>query len=120
MYNDRSSDYLAIALVIAIVIGLLAIWLVPQTVTNDTTITVTDKVVKVDGNNSRYLVFAGSDVYEITDAVYVIGDAAQMRFDSSDLYGSIDVGDTYDIHTVGLRVPFLSWYPNIMSASEVE
>ena len=109
-----------IALVAITIVGALSTWLVPQFVSEDKIIEVTDKTTKFDGSRSRYLIFDNADVYEITDAVYIVGaDAGTARFNSSDIYGSLKIGESYNIHTVGIRVPLLSWYPNILSAEPI-
>lgn len=38
----------------------------------------------------------------------------QGQFDSADIYASIETGHTYEITTVGWRVPFLSAFPTIL------
>lgn len=38
----------------------------------------------------------------------------QGQFDSADIYASIEVGHTYEITTVGWRIPFLSAFPTIL------
>ena len=79
--------------------------------------TVTDKDVKQSKDNSKYLIFVKqnntTEVYEITDSLI------QGRFNSSDLYGSIEIGKTYDFTVVGSRIPIWSLYPNIMECKEV-
>lgn len=78
----------------------------------DITVTVTDKAVKNDGDSGKYLVFTedkdGNIVtFEITDS-WIFG-----RFNSSDVYAAIKVGDTYTFTVGGSRNEFMSWYPNI-------
>lgn len=73
------------------------------------TITVTDKMVK----NDTYLIYSEDSTYEITDSLL------RLRFNSSDLYGRMEVGKTYEITVGGKRVPLFSWYPNIYKAVEV-
>jgi len=73
-------------------------------------IVVTDKMVK----NDRYLIYASDNVYEITDS-WLMG-----RFDSSDLYGKIEVGKTYKVKVGGKRDHFLSAYPCIHEVEEVK
>lgn len=79
----------------------------------DITVIVTDKDVKNYGkNNSKYLVFTeDSDgniiTLEITDSLLA------GRFDSSDTYAGIKVGNTYKFTIGGSRFEILSWYPNI-------
>lgn len=81
------------------------------------TITVSDKSVKRGKGNEddKYLVYTKEDTtYEITDSLFM------GRFDSSDLYGRIEVGKTYECTVAGYRIPFLSMYMNIYEAKEVE
>ncbi len=37
------------------------------------------------------------------------------RFDSADVFASIEPGETYRFHVSGIRVPFFSVFPNIRS-----
>lgn len=67
------------------------------------TVTVTDKMVKEE----RYLIYSENTTYQISDSLLL------WRWNSSDLYGQIMVGETYEIRVAGYRIPFLSWYPNI-------
>lgn len=82
------------------------------------TSTVTDKDVKrVDGSD-KYLIYtkaeSGSvEVFEIEDAL-LLG-----QFASSNTYGEIEIGKTYEFTVRGSRIPFLSMYPNICDVSEV-
>ena len=84
--------------------------------TEDTVIiTVTDKTVKRHGDSDdKYLIYTNDTTYEITDSL------AYFRFDSSDLYGKIEVGKTYECKVCGWRIPLLSSYKNIITATEVE
>ena len=86
---------------------------------NDTTytITITDKERVNDSDSSKYLVFGKTPngetmVFENTDTFL------RGKFDSSTIYGNLEIGKTYEITVVGFRVPFLSWYQNIISYSE--
>ncbi|MBO7366753.1 MAG: hypothetical protein J6U28_08675 [Bacteroidales bacterium] len=90
------------------------------------TVTVTNKDIKNKSKDSKYLIWADkvkpcdycgeptSTVYEITDSLFM------GRFDSSDLYGAIEVGHTYEIRIAGQRWPLMSWYQNIYEVKEVE
>lgn len=87
-------------------------------VRRDITATVTDKGVKKYEDDDKYLVYCKdksgkTQVFEITDSVLA------MRFDSSNLYAEIKVGQKYIFEVGGFRIPILSWYPNIYSAKEV-
>ena len=81
------------------------------------TLTVTEKTVKTDGREGRYLVYCkGADdqinVLEISDTLW------HGRFNSSDEYAAIEVGKTYRFTVVGKRIPIFSMYPNILSHKE--
>ena len=86
------------------------------------TVTITDKerIVEVeDGEiSSKYLVW-GEDrngeilVFRNTDE-WVRG-----KWNSSTIQGSLKEGRTYKITVVGIRIPFLSCYENIISFEEL-
>ncbi len=108
----------AITIVFSIVCGVLS---VINKISNERTVIalVTGKEVKrADENSDKYLIYTESEngeieVYEITDSLF------KGRFDSSDLYAKIKVGETYKFTICGKRYRFLSMYPNVYSA-EVE
>ena len=77
-------------------------------------VTVTDKGIKGKDSNDKYLIYTDVTTYEITDSLL------KWRWNSSDLYGAIQVGKTYKIETGGYRIGILSEYPNIYKATEVE
>ena len=81
-------------------------------------VTVTDKVVKNDDNDGKYLIYTVTDdgeplVLEITDSLY------KWRFDSSDVYATIKKDRRYRFTICGNRIHFLSMYPNIYEAQEI-
>lgn len=85
----------------------------------DVTVTVTDKDVKNSHYVSKYLIFVEDEnglpsTYEITDSLL------KGRFDSSDVYAGIKVGNTYTFTVGGSRNEFLSWYPNIYEYELIE
>ena len=80
------------------------------------TVTVTEKEIKNYNESSTYLVFTRLENNETK--VFCIEDSLiKERFYSSDLYGKIEVGKTYDIKVIGWRIPFLSSYENIIDFS---
>jgi hypothetical protein len=86
---------------------------------NDTkhTITITDKERIYENDTSKYLIF-GEDqygnvlVFENTDCLI------RCKWNSSNIQGQLKEGHTYDITTVGYRVPIFSWYQNIIEINE--
>ena len=120
--SGSSKTILAVRWVISISIAVIILFFVGRTFskafyTRHIVIEVTDKAVK----NNKYMVY-GKTVdpehlaksYEITDS------ALARRYDSSDMYGEIEIGKTYEFIVGGNRVPFMSWYPDIYSAVEVK
>lgn len=43
-----------------------------------------------------------------------------MKFKSDELFMKLKAGKTYEVKTCGLRVPFLGWYKNIITAREIK
>jgi prepilin-type N-terminal cleavage/methylation domain-containing protein len=88
--------------------------------TSDYQATVTDKVTKRSGQyKDKYLVMTKLDdgkikVFENTD------NWLRLKFNSSDIQASLEQGKTYDIKACGWRIPFLSWYENIIKADTVK
>lgn len=73
------------------------------------TITIKDKWAKYDGDDAKYLVSSeDGQVFEITDSLF------KWRFDSSNLYATLDEGETYRIKTQGWRLGIMSDYKNIL------
>lgn len=61
----------------------------------------------------KWIVFGKNETFEVSDTI--VG----WRWDSSDTYGKIEVGKTYNFQCRGYRVPFFSWYRNIMDVEKV-
>ena len=86
--------------IIAIVFVFLAIFITPfikKGTEENVTITVSDKAVKRYDDTDKYLIYTDKGTYEITDTI------AYARFDSSDLYGKIQVNKTYNCVVCGWR-----------------
>lgn len=78
----------------------------------DVIVNVEDKGIKRNGETDIYLVYTRTndgkiEVFQITDSLLA------GRFDSSDDYTGIKVGETYKFTVRGQRVRLFSWYPNI-------
>ena len=80
------------------------------------TITITDKERVNVENDSKYLVFGKTAngeiiVLENTDT-FIRG-----KFNSSNIYGQIEIGQTYTFTVIGFRFPLFSTYENIIKIS---
>lgn len=81
----------------------------------EVTFTVKDKERVSDGDSSsKYLIFSQEgEVFENTDS-YHFG-----KYNSSDLYGQLEVGKKYKCDSFGERNPRWSWYRNLLSCEAV-
>ncbi len=76
--------------------------------------TVKDKERVNYGQNSKYLIFTENETFENTDELI------RGKFNSSDLYGFLDVGKTYKCEVMWWRIPILSMYRNLISCETKE
>lgn len=118
---ERSLFSCVLSIVCIIIILSIASYRQINKVSNkrEVTAVVTDKAVKNSSDKGRYLIFTEDEdgninTYEITDSLLA------GRFDSSDLYASIKVGERYRFEIGGSRNQVLSWYPNIYSCELIE
>lgn len=112
-YDDNKISTLIICIAV-LIFGIAGSIALSYFNSNDTvTATVTDKGIKRYINSDKYLVYTEEETFEITDNILI------WRWDSSDQYGQIELGKTYEFDVVGWRIPFLSMYRNIISAEAV-
>jgi len=76
-------------------------------------ITVTDKerITERSSNNStdsKYLVYTDGETFENTDNLI------QSKWNSSDLQGMLRKDSTYTVRVIGIRIPAMSMYRNII------
>ena len=112
-FDQRLSISCIGVLLLAAVVGLVSYNVAYRMSQNETVATVT-RLEAVPGKNSKYLVFTETEVFECTDSFVF------WKFDSSDVYGKIHVGKTYQFQTAGWRVPFLSMYRNVLDAKPLQ
>lgn len=96
----------AIGLVFGLILGSFAVPFMNQT--TDTFVVEEKERITLSEGGSKYLIFTDIAVYENIDILL------RGKFNSSDLYNEMDVGDTCVAETVGFRVTFLSMYKNIL------
>ena len=112
-------EYTGLAMIVMFVL-LLVVWTPYYNYGTDeiTTFTVTGKerIVESKGQSttSKYLVFTENETFENTDSLL------HFKFDSSEVYGQLEEGETYSAKVYGFRVPFLSMYRNIVFVEEVQ
>jgi hypothetical protein len=77
---------------------------------------VKEKVNQYSSNNEgkdQYLVYTDLTTLKIEDTYWY------LNFSSSDLWGKLKVGKSYRIKTYGIRLGWMSWYPNVVSYQEI-
>lgn len=88
------------------------------------TVTITDKErvttqVAEDSIDSKYLIYGEDEngktyVFEDTDTLF------RWKFNSSDVYGALKEGETYELTVIGFRVHIFNWYENIIDFKVVK
>lgn len=124
--SKKSLGYLT-AITLVIIAVIVAVVVVPvMNFTNDHqyTITITDKervAIQSDKDNisSKYLIYGEDEngktyVFEDTDTLF------RGKFNSSDVYGALKEGETYELTVIGFRVHILNWYENIVDFKAVK
>ena len=104
-----------IILIIAILIAILSIVPILHTTTY-TNVTVIDK--SYSGESDGYLVWVEDEngtQYELQNEDIIL----KGKFNSSTVQGKLKEGETYNIKTVGWRIPLFSSYPNIVEYEKV-
>lgn len=111
----------------AIALAIIAVIAVPViSSTNDHayTVTITDKErvttrVAEGQTDSKYLIYGEDEdgktyVFEDTDTLF------RGKFNSSDVYGALKEGETYELTVIGFRVHIFNWYENIIGFKVVK
>ena len=99
---------IAIALLIAFPLRGLVLLYATKTDVTGYHIIKTERVV--DGGESKYLIFAQEETLKNVDNWWA------LKFNSSDVYGQINAGQTCSFTVTGIRFALFSWYRNILSA----
>ena len=105
-----------VLIILAIVIGLPVYTYAGYHHKQDLTCTVNDKDRTSDSKgNSHVRIYTDQcGVLTVQDAMFY------HNFHSADTYAKIQPGHTYEFHTIGFRVPFLSDFPNIVQVEEIK
>lgn len=105
-------------LILSIALVAIAAMAIPFATQEQVSFTVSGKERVVTGQgdsiSSKYLVFSDTETFKNSDCFVL------LKFNSSDIYGRIEKGKTYNAKVYGFRIPFLSMYRNIISVSEAQ
>jgi hypothetical protein len=84
-------------------------------------ITKFERTITVDEKYAYSSKRRGQTISDTNNVVYVLRDVLVLfHWTSVDLFNELDVGKTYKIQGYGIRVPYLGWFPNIISAKLIE
>lgn len=119
-------DLGCLTVIVVIVLAIIAFPVINFTNDHKYTVTITDKervtvqfVAKNNNTNSKYLIYGEDEngktyVFEDTDTLF------RWKFNSSDVYGALKEGETYELTVIGFRVHILNWYENIIDFKAVK
>ena len=103
--------------VLFVILILVAIFIYPIAYRSSgdyATFTVKDKERITEDRDSYYLIFTeDGEVFENDDSLLF------WKWNSSDVYGELEVGKTYKAKVAGWRVHIFSMYRNVLTISEV-
>jgi hypothetical protein len=112
MNGDKIGGLIGIILMVVIVIVSL-IAAVGANVVSETTITVEERI-GAHGEEGRYLIVSEEgEMFTVEDNWF------RMQFDASNRYVQLKEGNRYAITCTGWRVPFCSWYRNIVAVNSL-
>lgn len=80
--------------------------------TNEFIVSTKERVA--NSESSKYLIFTDKVTFENTDSLF------HLKFNSSDIYGNMILGECYKITYYGIRSHLMSMYPNIISSEPCE
>lgn len=84
-----------------------------HTETQTCTVESKDRSATKDGGSDMRIYTRDCGVLQVADSLL------DVRFDSADMYASLQEGKRYEFNTRGWRLPALSMFPNIIQAKEV-
>ncbi len=125
MSNKSLLGYLtAITAIALVVIAVIAFPVMNFSNDHTYTVTITDKErvttqFAKDNIDSKYLIYGEDEngktyVFENTDTLF------RGKFNSSDVFGALKEGETYELTVIGFRVHIFNWYENIIDFKAVK
>ena len=104
-------------ILIAIVVILFLFMYIPRAYRGSVTVLIKDKerinYEDAEETKSKYLIYSDEEVFENVD------DWFYFKFTSSNIYGQLNIGDTYQIWVSGWRINIFSSYRNIIAIEKV-
>ena len=119
MKNEKGAIEIVVGIILGIIIlGILGFGIYCATIDyqNEETIEITikDKYIKRYNDSDTYLVVGeNGETYKIEDLLF------KGKFNSTDLYNQLDIGETYKITITGIRLQYFSMYKNINKIEKI-
>ncbi len=116
--NDTIEKEFLIIKIVAIIIIILTyaaqLYIFNYSNVKELTIQVKEKYIKKYGESDTYMVIdSNNNSYKISDLIYI------WKFNSTDLYTLLEIGEKYKITTSGIRCRIFSNYPNINKIEKI-
>lgn len=103
-----------VVIVMIIFVYAIQLYIFSYSNVNELTIEVKEKYIKRYGERDTYMVIdSNNNSYKISDLLYI------WKFNSTDLYTSLEIGKNYKITTSGIRLKMFSKYPNINKVENI-
>jgi hypothetical protein len=107
--------YIALAALIVGGLGVRWGWMTVSTAHVETIVSRVDRECSGGTNGEcKYMVYTPDEVFRNVDCTIC------LKWNSSDVQNHLIAGHKYDLTVYGWRVPFMSWYRNILTAEEVQ
>lgn len=106
--SNSGSPVIALVVVLFLFVS-LGVSCYSCTVTDEVRITISDKEsVHSSENGTMRYVYTENGTYKCDDSMI------DGKWNSADVYGRLKEGHTYEVKTRGIRIPFMSMFPNIV------
>lgn len=103
-----------VVIVMIIFVYAIQLYIFSYSNVNELTIEVKEKYIKRYGERDTYMIIdSNNNSYKISDLLYI------WKFNSTDLYTSLEIGKKYKITTSGIRLKMFSEYPNINKVENI-
>ena len=103
---------LIIAIIVFVILPILIFGIIAYSTDEWVDVHVKEKERVAESDGGRYLIFTDEEVFKNTDSIWY------WKFNSSDFYGQIEEDQNYKFKVYGYRIPFLSWYRNIIEIKQ--
>lgn len=108
--KNQKAMWIGVAVLGVIFIIANACFVYGTTETVSITVANTERITTGSGDtlSSKYLVFTSGETFENSDTIWY------AKWNSSDIQGRLQAGQTYSAKVYGWRIPFMSTYRNIV------